>query len=207
MPKRHTISKRMFDLTLAICLVGPVSVICLGLAIWLLIRQGRPVFFVSERIGANGGPFRLWKFRTMDVALDGGVATGGDKAARITGPGQWMRACRLDELPQLWNILRGELSFVGPRPPLRRYVHRHPEIYDRVLRSRPGLTGLATLIYHQEEARILGPLTSAAQTDLIYSKRIVPRKARLDLIYQRHASIWFDIAILWRTVWRRRLRR
>ena len=196
----QTVCKRVFDLGLALLLAGPVLVLCLGLGLWLRVRQGAPVFYASERIGVGGRPFQLLKFRTMAHGTDSGIATGGDKRGRITDTGRWLRARRLDELPQLWNILRGDLSFVGPRPPLRRYVHRHPEIYGRVLRSRPGVTGLATLIIHRAEARILDPIATASETDQVYSRRIVPRKARLDLIYQRHASIWFDIAILWRTL-------
>ena len=194
------VPKRLFDLGLALCLCVPISLAILSLSIWLRLVQGAPVFFLSERIGRNGRPFCLWKFRTMHVAADAGIATGGDKADRITGPGQWLRARRLDELPQLWNILRGDMSFVGPRPPLRRYVDRHADLYGPVLRSRPGVTGLATLIYHRSEARLLQSARDEAETDARYSRVCVPRKARLDLIYQRNAGLWLDIVILWRTL-------
>ena len=196
--------QRAFDVFLGFALLAPVFAMICVLAVLLCITQGGPVFFVSERIGRDGRPFRLWKFRTMEITEDGGVATGGDKTARITRDGQWMRRYRLDELPQLWNVLRGELSFVGPRPPLRRYVERHAELYGEVLRSRPGLTGLATLVYHRTEARLLSGAATSAETDEIYSRRCVPRKARLDLIHQRHASLILDIVILWKTVFGRR---
>lgn len=194
------IVKRAFDLTLAVILAIPVIVAGSCIALWLLLRQGGDVFHVSERIGQNNRPFGLLKFRTMVPAPDGGVATGGDKAGRVTPAGHWLRRHRLDELPQLWNILRGEMSFVGPRPPLRRYVDRNPGLYARVLRSKPGLTGLATIVYHRTEAALLARSRSAEETDRFYSRVCVPRKARLDLIYQRNACLRLDALLIARTI-------
>ncbi len=113
-----------------------------------------------------------------------------------------LRRTRLDELPQLWNILRGDMSFVGPRPPLRMYVERFPGLYAQVLRSRPGVTGLATLVFHRREAELLRGCRSAEETDTVYVRRCVPVKARLDLIYQRRRNVCFDLAILGRTILR-----
>ncbi|MEM9317667.1 MAG: sugar transferase [Pseudomonadota bacterium] len=194
------VTKRAFDLALALVLLLPVAILSAIICLFLWALQGRPVFFISERIGWQGRPFWLWKFRTMQAAVGDGVATGGDKSARVTTAGGWLRAYRLDELPQLWNVLRGDLSFVGPRPPLRRYVARHADVYADVLAAKPGLTGLATLIYHRAEMQLLRGSASARETDMIYSRRCVPRKAKLDLIYQRHASIAFDLLILGRTI-------
>jgi lipopolysaccharide/colanic/teichoic acid biosynthesis glycosyltransferase len=106
----------------------------------------------------------------------------------------------LDEIPQLWNILRGDMSFVGPRPPLRSYVERAPALYAAVLRSRPGLTGLATLHFRRHEERLLARCFTPQETDSVYARRCVPRKARLDLIYQRRPNLCADVAILWKTV-------
>ena len=147
-------------------------------------------------------PFNLIKFRTMSHAPEDqntGV-TGGDKASRITPIGRKLRRYRLDELPQLINVLRGDMSFVGPRPPLRQYTEKFPDLYGQVLRSRPGVTGLATLHYHRHEERLIASATTAEETETIYATRCVPRKAKLDLIYQRHASVCFDIVILWQTL-------
>ncbi|MGV8954845.1 MAG: sugar transferase, partial [Cypionkella sp.] len=102
-----------------------------------------------------------------------------------------------------WNVLRGDISFVGPRPPLRQYVDRFPAIYAAVLQSRPGITGLATLIYHAHEERLLQRSQSPADTDAIYARACVPRKARLDLIYQRRQSLWLDACLMLKTVFRR----
>lgn len=192
--------KRLFDLFFASLLVALLAPVILGLALWLLIRQGRPVFYVAERMKTPDRPFRLWKFRTMTVVdADSGVS-GGDKAARVTPAGAWLRARRLDELPQLWNILKGDLSFVGPRPPLREYVERYPEIYARVLRSRPGVTGLASITYHRHEARLLARCATPEQTDAVYTRICIPAKARLDLIYQRHANMCYDFDLVFQTI-------
>lgn len=192
--------KRAFDLGLASILLVPVACLVAMIAFWLRFAQGPQVFFLSERIGRDGKAFALLKFRTMHVAEDAGFATGGDKNVRITRQGHWLRGKRLDELPQLWNILKGDLSFVGPRPPLRRYVARHPAVYSQLLRNRPGLTGLATVTFHQREASLLAATGSASETDRLYSRVCVPRKARLDMIYQRNASLMLDLIILWRTL-------
>jgi lipopolysaccharide/colanic/teichoic acid biosynthesis glycosyltransferase len=136
---------------------------------------------------------------------DSGVS-GGDKTARITHAGAFLRRTRLDELPQLWNILMGDMSFVGPRPPLRRYVVDYPGLYRRVLRARPGVTGLATLIYHRHEERLLRSCTTAAQTDAVYRRACIPRKARLDLIYLKRQSLALDLWIIFRTLVRRKRR-
>ena len=202
-----TWQKRAFDHLLAICLSIVLSPLMLWLS-WKLWRsQGRPVFFVSERMRSADRSFQLWKFRTMHVvARDQGVS-GGHKSNRITPMGQRLRALRLDELPQLWNILRGDLSFVGPRPPLREYVAKYPGIYAQVLQSRPGVTGLATLRFHKHEERLLARCMTPDETEAIYTRICIPRKARLDLIYQRNQSLWFDLSILvatCRTVFRRK---
>lgn len=197
-----TPQKRLFDLAialvLALILVLPFAV----LVIVLLIREGRPVFYVSERMRAPDRPFQLWKLRTMTVVdRDSGVS-GGDKASRITPTGRFLRRTRLDEIPQLWNVIRGDMSFVGPRPPLRSYVERFPEIYGLVLRSRPGITGLATLRFHAHEERLIAQCRSAEETDSVYARRCVPRKAALDLIYQRNQSVCYDIRLMVETVMR-----
>lgn len=194
-----TRGKRLFDLVLASVLAVILMPVLVGLLVWLALRQGRPLFHVAERMKGIDRPFALWKLRTMTVAKEDAGVSGGDKAARITPAGAWLRARRLDELPQLWNILKGDLSFVGPRPPLREYVERHPDLYASVLLSRPGVTGLATLVYHRHEERLLARCTTAQETDAVYAHNCVPRKARLDLIYQRHQSLCFDAGLILRT--------
>jgi len=195
-----TWGKRIFDLffaTLLVLILGPVL---LGLLAWLWLKQGRPLFYVAERMKGVDQPFQLWKLRTMTLAARDAGVSGGDKEARITPAGAWLRGKRLDELPQLWNILRGDLSFVGPRPPLRQYVERHPEIYAEVLKSRPGVTGLASITYHRHEAALLARCATPEETDAVYSRICVPAKARLDLIYQRHRTVCYDFDLVFQTI-------
>ncbi|PTQ74877.1 sugar transferase [Celeribacter persicus] len=192
--------KRVFDIALALSLGLLLSPVIVILALLVLIRDGRPVFFLSERMKTPERGFRLVKFRTMTVSGSDSGVSGGDKVNRITRSGRFLRRSRLDELPQLWNILKGDMSFVGPRPPLRLYVERYPELYGEVLRNKPGVTGLATLIFHAHEARLLTPCKTPEATDAVYSRRCVPRKARLDLLYQKNSNLCFDAKILYLTL-------
>lgn len=195
-----TPAKRLLDIGLALILAVALAPAILTIAALILLRDGRPVFYLSERMKTPEQGFQLWKFRTMTVVdRDSGVS-GGDKVARITPLGAKLRRYRLDELPQLLNILRGDMSFVGPRPPLRRYVELRPELYARVLRNRPGVTGLATLVYHRTEERLLAPCRDAAETEAVYLRRCVPAKGKLDLIWARHRSLCFDARLIWMTL-------
>jgi len=142
----------------------------------------------------------LWKLRSMEVAPPEQGVSGGNKAARITATGAFLRRKRLDEIPQLWNILKGDIAFVGPRPPLRLYVERFPRIYAEVLRDKPGVTGLATLTFHRHEERLLAACRTASETDAVYVRRCIPRKAQIDLLYQRRRTLCSDLGLMWRTV-------
>jgi lipopolysaccharide/colanic/teichoic acid biosynthesis glycosyltransferase len=195
-----TAGKRAFDILLAILLLVPGLFVMLFVALAILMCDGRPVLFRSERMRALDRAFNLLKFRTMRPdGMDHGV-TGGDKADRVTRTGRFLRASRLDELPQIFNIMAGDMSFVGPRPPLKIYVEDRPDLYGQVLHSRPGLTGLATLVFRRHEERLLAACATAEETDRVYRERCVPKKARLDLIYQRKSSFCYDLAILGRTI-------
>lgn len=204
-----TWSKRVFDVVLALILGVILAPVIVVVAVLIWRRDGRPVLYISERMKTPDTAFRLWKFRTMrSDARDQGVS-GGHKDGRITATGRALRATRLDELPQLYNILKGDLSFVGPRPEIRDYVERFPALQARVLQSRPGVTGLATITYQGHEDRLLAPCKTPEETDAVYARACLPRKARLDLIYQENRSICLDLWLIWRTAARllpRRLR-
>lgn len=193
-------SKRIFDVIAAILLLTPVLLLMAVVTVALLITQGRPIIYSARRMSGVNKSFTLWKFRTMSVENSDYGVTGPHKNARITPFGHFLRRTRIDELPQLFNILKGDMSFVGPRPPNREHVEQYPAVYAQVLKSRPGVTGLATLIYHQHEGRILSRCTSAESTEFVYRRRCLPAKLRLDLIYQRHRSIGMDLWIMWQTV-------
>lgn len=197
-----TPAKRALDLVFAIGLSVILAPFAVLIALMILICDGRPVFHVAERMKTPDEAFMLWKFRTMRPAVADVGVSGGDKSNRITRLGAFLRRSRLDEVPQLLNILRGDISLVGPRPPLRRYVETCPQIYTLVLQQRPGLTGLATLVFHKTEERLLASCTTPEQTEAVYLRRCIPRKARLDLIYASRRSIGLDIRLIFGTVFR-----
>lgn len=196
-----TPGKRAMDIVIA----GVLSVLALpiGLLIAVILRavEGGPVFYISERMKTPDQAFDLIKFRTMRPAPPGqntGV-TGGDKAGRHSPFQAMLRRTRLDELPQLWNVLRGDISLIGPRPPLRQYVEAYPDLYAQVLQSRPGISGLASLVYHRHEARLLAACDTPEQTDAVYRRRCIPTKARLDLIYAQRRTLCYDLVLIART--------
>lgn len=202
-----TWSKRLLDIVLAVVLSALLFVPFMVLLLALLLTEGRPLFYVSERMQAPDRAFALIKLRTMRASPENTGVTGGDKGDRISPIYSVLRKSRFDEVPQLINVLCGQMSFVGPRPPLRVYVESFPTLYSQVLLNRPGITGLASLRFHAHEEMLLAMTSTATQTDYVYRTRCVPRKAVLDLIYQDHQSFCFDLALIWETagrVFRRR---
>ena len=195
-----TLSKRLMDLSLALLLGAVLAPLLACLLVVLALTEGRPLFYVSERMRGPDRGFGLIKLRTMPVGADrvGGV-TGGDKQQRMSRMHRLLRRSRADEIPQLWNVIRGDMSLVGPRPPLRRYVEDYPQLYAAVLESRPGITGLASLVFHAHEERLLAACTTPEETDAVYRRRCIPAKARLDLIYARHRTLCWDLALIGRT--------
>ncbi|WP_090113918.1 sugar transferase [Limimaricola pyoseonensis] len=191
-----TLAKRMLDVTLALVLLALLWPVMIGLVLLLLVVEGRPIFFLHDRMSTPTRSFKLVKFRTMRCHGEAGGVTGGDKAGRISRLQRLLRRSRADELPQLWNVLRGDISLVGPRPPMPYYVEAFPALYAEVLKSRPGITGLATLRFHAHEEAILATCTSPEITDHVYRRRCVHRKARLDLIYQRRRTVWMDLRLI-----------
>lgn len=192
-------SKRILDLILAailsVILVVPFSI----LLVVMIFKEGFPLFYVAERMKGVGQPFWLWKLRTMTVVGPEKGVSGGHKLVRITPLGAFVRRARMDEVPQIWNVVKGDMSFVGPRPPLPEYVERFPDIYAKVLNSPTGITGLASLRYHATEERLLAACHTPEETDRVYAEICVPAKARLDLLYQRKWSICFDLKLIWET--------
>lgn len=194
-----TLQKRFLDIVYAMILTPFLVPAIAVFSLIILIQEGRPIFYGAERMKTPTRPFTLWKFRTMTVDPNDSGVSGGDKSARITRIGRFLRKTRMDEFPQLWNLYRGDITFVGPRPPLRQYVERFPDIYAQVLRSRPGITGLASIYYGKHEARLLRACRTPEETDAVYCRRCIPRKATLDLMYQRRQTICLDGEIILKT--------
>lgn len=196
-----TWGQRVLDLVLATLLTAwlwPVGVV---VTLVLLLVEGRPLFYMSERMKTPTQAFTLVKFRTMrptTAEANTGV-TGGDKTGRLSPVHRFLRRTRADELPQIWNVFRGDISLVGPRPPLRVYVEDYPEVYAAVLRDRPGVTGLASLVFHGHEERLLAACDTPEQTDETYRRRCIPRKAQLDLMYQAKRNRCSDLGIIGKT--------
>jgi lipopolysaccharide/colanic/teichoic acid biosynthesis glycosyltransferase len=190
-------SKRLFDLLAAgtgLLLLAPLL---LALALWVRLDSPGPALFRQVRVGRRGVPFAILKLRTMRAATDGGAQLTVGEDARITRAGRFLRRSKLDELPQLINVVLGSMSLVGPRPEVPRYVACWPDEARRtVLSVRPGVTDWAALLYRDENA-ILG---RAADPERTYVETILPVKLRCYRRYVRERSFGGDLRILWRTL-------
>lgn len=191
--------KRLFDLvasSFGILLLSPVL-----LVIAVAVALGSPggAFFRQARVGRYGKEFSLLKFRTMRPGSEAkGQLTVGQHDPRITGVGRLLRSSKLDELPQLFNILLGHMSIVGPRPEVPRYVALYTAEQRKVLNVRPGLTSLASIAYINEN-EVLGRSSDPERT---YVEEVMPAKLALDLHYAENASLAQDLRIIWRTALR-----
>ncbi|MEL7803286.1 sugar transferase [Sulfitobacter pontiacus] len=194
------ISKKAFDVLMAMVILLAIAPIMIITAIIIAVFDGRPILYVSERMKSTTDGFPLLKFRTMKPDLNDSGVSGGDKSDRITKTGPFLRRTRLDETPQLFNILAGHISFIGPRPPLRQYVERFPRIYEEVLKNKPGVSGIASIYFHAHEEALLSRSRSREETDRIYCDLCIPRKAQLDKLYSENQSICFDVVLMFKTV-------
>ena len=145
------LDKRIFDFVFGVLLLTLLLPVFAIISLLILYYDRCPIFYSSERMRGLDQSFKLWKFRTMTPDCNDDGASGGHKYGRITKVGLVLRKFRLDELPQLVNIIFGDMSFVGARPPLRKYVEQFPNVYLKVLTSKPGVTGLASLYFHKRE--------------------------------------------------------
>jgi len=189
-------SKRLFDIVcaaLGLLLLAPMLLV---LAVWIKLDSPGPVMFRQERVGRFGRPFLIHKFRTMRVDNAGPqITVGADH--RITHAGAWLRRTKLDELPQLWDVLRGAMSLVGPRPEVPRYVAMYPaELRELVLSVRPGITDPASLQFRNESEL----LARAADPEREYVEVVMPAKLRAAADYVRQATLARDLGLMWRTL-------
>jgi lipopolysaccharide/colanic/teichoic acid biosynthesis glycosyltransferase len=189
-------AKRLFDLLLSALGLALLAPALLLIALWVKLDSPGPVFFRQERVGRFGRPFLIHKFRTMRVDNAGlQITVGADP--RITRVGRFLRASKLDELPQLWDVLRGAMSLVGPRPEVPRYVaHYPPEMRELLLSVRPGITDLASLEYRDESA----VLARADDPERAYVEQVLPAKLALSARYVREASLGRDLRLILSTL-------
>jgi lipopolysaccharide/colanic/teichoic acid biosynthesis glycosyltransferase len=189
--------KRIFDLSAAIAGLLVLWPVFVATGLLIKLGDGGPVFFRQRRIGRNGAPFWIWKFRTMAMdanGLGGSLAVGQDP--RITPAGRLLRRSKLDELPQLINVIRGEMSFVGPRPEIPRFVDRYGPEERKVLDLTPGITDVASIAYRNESDL----LSKAPDPEKFYIEQIIKEKIRLNLEYARDANVFSDIGIIVKTL-------
>jgi lipopolysaccharide/colanic/teichoic acid biosynthesis glycosyltransferase len=187
---------RLFDVLASLAGIAILSPLMAVIAVAIKLDDKGPVFYRALRVGQHGAHFRLYKFRTMYTGADkqgGGITVQGDK--RVTRIGQFLRRTKLDELPQLLNVLRGEMSLVGPRPEDPRYVAIYTPEQRRILRARPGITSAASVAYKEESQLLVGD-----QWETIYRTEVLPAKLAIDEAYLAQRTLLSDIGLILRTI-------
>ena len=190
--------KRLFDFItslIGLILLFPIFII---LSLLVKIYSEGSIFFIQERIGRNGKIFRMIKFRSMTVVQisNSTISVKGD--VRITKIGVFLRKYKLDELPELWNVLKGDMSFVGPRPDVCGYADNLKGLDRKILKLRPGITGVASLKYYNEE-----DVLALQDNPLKFNDEVIyPDKVRLNLDYYYNNNLWIDIKIIFATIFK-----
>lgn len=189
--------KRLFDIVssgIGLLLLSPIF---LCLAIWIKIDSKGPVFYKQTRVGKDNKDFKIFKFRSMRVGADKfGLITVGGRDPRVTKSGYYIRKYKLDELPQLINVLIGEMSLVGPRPEVRKYVNLYTTEQLNVLSVKPGITDIASIKYRNENEL----LKDASDPERLYIEMIMPDKLKYNLEYVHRHSLMFDIKLIFLTI-------
>ena len=188
--------KRLMDLFTALLVLVLFLPFGILISLIILLESSGGVFYRQERIGLKGKPFYLLKFRSMRPNADlQGKLTVGERDPRVTRIGFFIRKFKLDEFPQFINVLKGEMSVVGPRPEVAEYVALYSENQRRVLDVKPGITDEASITYF-EENKLLSKSTNPQKT---YIEEIMPEKIRINLAYQERATVWTDLGVVWKT--------
>jgi lipopolysaccharide/colanic/teichoic acid biosynthesis glycosyltransferase len=186
--------KRVLDIGLAVIALPPVMLLLPPTWLAATLSTGASGLFSQERIGRRFKPFKIWKLRTMRVRAEASdsFAVSVSSDSRITRVGRLFRQSKLDEFPQIWNVLRGDMSVVGPRPEVPRWVEALAGEFQHVITVRPGITGLASLVYRDEE----GILAHEVDPVRTYRDQILPRKLRLNRLYADNVSLRLDLTII-----------
>ena len=189
--------KRLFDVIFSF--VGIIMLLPLFflISLWIMLDSKGGVFYQQNRVGLFKENFKLLKFRTMKLGADkGSLLTIGNFDSRITNSGYWLRKYKLDELPQLFNVLKGEMSFVGPRPEVSKYVALYDVRQQRILSVKPGLTDWASIEFIDENQL----LATSDNPEQYYIENIVPLKITQNLKYIDHHNLWIDVKIILLTI-------
>lgn len=191
--------KRVFDVVASGCGLLLLSPVFLWLAGWVKLDSRGPVFYRQVRVGKHNKDFKLYKFRSMRVGADkAGLITVGGRDPRVTRSGYYIRKYKLDELPQLINVFLGDMSLVGPRPEVRKYVDLYTPEQMHVLDVRPGITDKASILYcHENEL-----LASADDPEAFYREVVMQDKLKINLEYVRNRSFWGDIKLIFNTIFK-----
>ena len=185
--------KRTFDFLMALLAIIILLPVFFLIAVLVVLDSKGPIIYRQKRVGFNKIDFNLYKFRTMVVNQSGSSQiTIGSRDPRITRVGYWLRKYKLDELPQLFNIVKGDMSFVGPRPEVRKYVDLYSREQERVFSVRPGLTDWASIKFSNESDL----LASARDPEAFYIQQVVPEKLSMNLKYIEKQSFWVDCTII-----------
>lgn len=194
--RQYLLVKRILDVTLAAGILGVTLPLCLGAAAWIRLEGGGPVLYRGLRVGRHGRPFKMLKFRSMvaNASSIGGPSTA-DGDPRVTRAGRFLRRWKIDELPQVVNVLRGDMSLVGPRPQVAEDVARYTAAERELLRVQPGITDWASIRFRNEGMILAGHL----DPDLAYDQLVRPHKLALGLRYAADPSLAADLQILWWT--------
>ena len=188
---------RILDVIIAAISLVILPPLIILIAIWVKLDSRGPVFYRQTRVGKAGKDFTLYKFRTLVLDSDKkGLLTIGGKDNRITKAGLFLRKYKIDELPQIVNVLVGDMSFVGPRPEVRKYVQLYTEDQKKVLSVPPGITDMASIIYYNENDL----LANAEDPEEVYIRKILPDKIRLNMYYIEDPSVTNYFKITWKTI-------
>lgn len=189
--------KRLFDILASLTGLIILSPFLLLISLAVVLSSGFPVFYLQTRVGKNNKDFKLFKFRSMANNADKkGLLTVGGRDPRITSVGYFLRKYKLDELPQLFNVLFGSMSLVGPRPEVRKYVDLYNEEQKKVLSVQPGITDYASLDYINENEL----LAKSSNPEETYIKEVMPSKLQLNLKYINEAGLGTDLKIIFKTI-------
>ncbi len=189
--------KRLFDIIVSLLAIIFLLPVWLLVALLIVIDSKGGIFYIQQRIGKNGKPFGLYKFRTMHPDSDKkGLLTVGGRDPRVTRVGYWLRKYKLDELPQLFNVLKGDMSLVGPRPEVKKYTDLYTDEQRRVLTVKPGITDYASIEYADEN----DILAKSENPEKTYIEEIMPHKLKLNQKYINNQGLVTDIKIIWLTI-------